>query len=420
MINNSYNMINIFPSSVNSQCPVHHIPSHPFTPGIPVLPSSLSMAYPPPNIPPHHSNIFNAPRSNGNACSRTAPSTFSSATNLNRQGGVNEPEYAANNRADTLHVHAQSVCTCPSIRRIVRLAILCREYDSVASVAIGQFITNCTDYVQLSYDYEHYILHLHPSRANDATHINEMTNEYNKIFQFTKMIRNEPAVISADYIEYLNQTMTQIYSGVCGEPKACAVHVVCAPMHCTDHANVPRNPRIASAPLLSNSPPCARNPESIKTERSETAQPSQSDKSMEEVKFACDHCGKRYKHLCNLKSHQRIHTDEALICAHCNKRFGRKANLAEHLRIHTGEAPYQCKFCLRKFKHHHSWRDHLRIHTGEQPYQCKVCGRRFKVGHNLKVHARIHTGEKPYKCPHCNKLFRQKSGLNSHIKRAHK
>eukprot|EP01083_Nonionella_stella_P018487 51509_1 len=231
---------------------------------------------------------------------------------------------------------------CLRVRRIVRLTILSRAYDHGV---IAQFITECKEYAQLSYDYAHYGLHLHPLRSNDATNITEMTKEYDQIFQFVKMIRNEPAVISADYIEYLNQTMTQIYSGVRGEPKACAVHVVCAPMHCTDHANVPRNPRIASAPLLSNSPPCARNPESIKTERSETAQPSQSDKSMEEVKFACDHCGKRYKHLCNLKSHQRIHTDEALICAHCNKRFGRKANLAEHLRIHTGEAPYQCKFC---------------------------------------------------------------------------
>merc|ERR1711920_284050 len=54
-------------------------------------------------------------------------------------------------------------------------------------------------------------------------------------------------------------------------------------------------------------------------------------------KFKCSECGKAYKHLCNLKSHSKIHTSEALICSHCNKRFGRRANYREHLRIHTGE-----------------------------------------------------------------------------------
>ena len=70
-------------------------------------------------------------------------------------------------------------------------------------------------------------------------------------------------------------------------------------------------------------------------------------------KFQCDKCNKQYKHLCNLKSHQKVHTSEALVCNHCQKKFGRKANFKEHLRIHTGETPYQCNFCKRKFKHHH-------------------------------------------------------------------
>eukprot|EP01084_Bolivina_argentea_P312857 541685_1 len=324
---------------------------------------------------------------------------------------------------------------CLRVRRIVRLTILSRAYDHGV---IAQFITECKEYAQLSYDYAHYGLHLHPLRSNDATNINQMTKEYDQIFQFVKMIRNEPAVISTQYIEYLNQTMTQIYSGACGEAKACAIDPMRAPRHphnvaialphfrspvyvqCSVSPNMPSLEPVAS--VSAHAPITPSNSNSIVSIPTPPRPrvTSKTKKPTREVKFTCDHCGKRYKHLCNLKSHQRIHTDEALICAHCNKRFGRSANLREHLRIHTGEAPYQCKFCSRKFKHHHAWKDHLRIHTGENPYQCKVCGRRFKVGHNLKVHARIHTGEKPYKCPHCNKLFRQKSGLNSHMKRAHK
>ena len=72
-------------------------------------------------------------------------------------------------------------------------------------------------------------------------------------------------------------------------------------------------------------------------------------------KFGCDKCGKKYKHLCNLKSHYKVHTDEAITCTYCKKKFGRKANYKEHLRIHTGETPYKCQYCQRKFKHHHRY-----------------------------------------------------------------
>ena len=105
-------------------------------------------------------------------------------------------------------------------------------------------------------------------------------------------------------------------------------------------------------------------------------------------RFECTDCGKRYKHLSNLRAHAKVHTAEAKVCPFCKKRFGRKANYEEHLRVHTGETPYECKFCRRKFKHRHSWKDHLRIHTGEKPYQCQICNRTFNVRHNLTVHYR--------------------------------
>jgi len=137
-------------------------------------------------------------------------------------------------------------------------------------------------------------------------------------------------------------------------------------------------------------------------------------------KFECAECGKRYKHLSNLRAHAKVHTAEAKVCPFCKKRFGRKANYEEHLRVHTGETPYECKYCQRKFKHRHSWKDHLRIHTGEKPFECHVCNRTFNVRHNLTVHYRVHTGERPYSCSICLKTFRQKSAVNSHVKRIHK
>eukprot|EP01083_Nonionella_stella_P036671 100050_1 len=137
-------------------------------------------------------------------------------------------------------------------------------------------------------------------------------------------------------------------------------------------------------------------------------------------KYKCSLCPKQYQHLSNLKTHKRVHTDEALVCPHCQKRFGRKANYAEHLRIHTGDAPFECEHCHSKFKHRHSWKDHLRTHTGIKPYKCNICQRKFNTGSNLTVHSRMHTGERPYECQMCGHRFNQKSALNVHRRRLHR
>eukprot|EP01084_Bolivina_argentea_P062884 114934_1 len=78
--------------------------------------------------------------------------------------------------------------------------------------------------------------------------------------------------------------------------------------------------------------------------------------------FVCKECGKRYQYLCNLRSHAKVHTDNAYICEFCHKKFGRKANYQEHRRIHTGELPYKCKVCGKKFRQRHAWKDHQRVH----------------------------------------------------------
>eukprot|EP01084_Bolivina_argentea_P238988 401573_1 len=49
-----------------------------------------------------------------------------------------------------------------------------------------------------------------------------------------------------------------------------------------------------------------------------------------DAKFQCEICHKQYKHLCNLKTHFRIHTDNCYKCKYCGKKFGRKSNCTEH------------------------------------------------------------------------------------------
>ena len=118
------------------------------------------------------------------------------------------------------------------------------------------------------------------------------------------------------------------------------------------------NRHVAQKPLLANNPTIytvksLKKEPNVQQTQANSATNTVNSSQAPQRKYQCNYCNKQYKHLCNLKSHQKVHTDEALICPHCKKRFGRKANYKEHLRIHTGETPYQCKFCQRKFKHHH-------------------------------------------------------------------
>eukprot|EP00484_Ammonia_sp_Unknown_P005175 CAMPEP_0197076118 /NCGR_PEP_ID=MMETSP1384-20130603/211954_1 /TAXON_ID=29189 /ORGANISM="Ammonia sp." /LENGTH=423 /DNA_ID=CAMNT_0042514967 /DNA_START=148 /DNA_END=1420 /DNA_ORIENTATION=+ len=79
--------------------------------------------------------------------------------------------------------------------------------------------------------------------------------------------------------------------------------------------------------------------------------------------FECAECGKQYKHECNLRSHCKIHTEQAYCCEFCPKKFGRKSNWIEHTRVHTGERPFECPVCKTRFKQKYALKKHMKQHS---------------------------------------------------------
>ncbi|XP_078496397.1 zinc finger and SCAN domain-containing protein 26-like [Lissotriton helveticus] len=135
------------------------------------------------------------------------------------------------------------------------------------------------------------------------------------------------------------------------------------------------------------------------------------------VFYKCVACGKIFRQLIKLITHERIHSGEKhFFCAMCGKSFSDPAAMNKHQRMHTGGKPYACDTCGKSFNQSSHLTIHKRTHTGEKPYACTECGKGFTDSSSLKKHIRIHTGQKPYVCQGCGKGFSDSSNLTKHMK----
>ncbi|XP_043581684.1 zinc finger protein 83 isoform X2 [Bombus pyrosoma] len=122
---------------------------------------------------------------------------------------------------------------------------------------------------------------------------------------------------------------------------------------------------------------------------------------LNENKFSCPTCGKKFKKEQHVMQHLKTHEAKQWECDICNKMFTTKYFLKKHKRLHSGEMPYKCNICNKTFTFQQSYHKHRLYHKDDKPYTCTTCGRSFKELSTLHNHERIHTGEKPFACETC-------------------
>eukprot|EP01083_Nonionella_stella_P227112 806056_1 len=111
------------------------------------------------------------------------------------------------------------------------------------------------------------------------------------------------------------------------------------------------------------------------------------------------YCNKLFKESKELKTHvNQSHINNGkYACKHCEKRFTWPAHLATHQRTHTKEKPFKCNECNKSFTEPSHLKRHInQIHTNNGQYACKYCPKRFSEPSKLTQHTRYHTNEKPF------------------------
>ncbi|XP_076673557.1 zinc finger Y-chromosomal protein 1-like [Andrena cerasifolii] len=133
-----------------------------------------------------------------------------------------------------------------------------------------------------------------------------------------------------------------------------------------------------------------------------------------DYKFACEHCGKRFKMEWDLKFHIGTHGSSQHMCDICGKFYTSNYSLYKHRKVaHLNEYKFQCSVCNKRLLTQENLDNHMQQHS--RTYECKECGKVFASKRYLATHITTHTGVKPYMCHICKKNFRTSHMRNTHL-----
>ncbi|KAM9816947.1 uncharacterized protein znf646 [Neosynchiropus ocellatus] len=155
--------------------------------------------------------------------------------------------------------------------------------------------------------------------------------------------------------------------------------------------------------------------------------------------FACDQCGRTYRHAGSLVNHKNSHKTGEYYCSICSNSYSNQLALKNHLRTHLAYKRHSCMKCgkcfrLRKQLASHICRDPntdgvVRRSSRSHGHRCKRCKQTFVSAELLSTHVcdgssssadgNAKKEERIFTCNICNRSYRHAGSLLNH-KNTHK
>ncbi|KAM9715805.1 LOW QUALITY PROTEIN: zinc finger protein 646 [Menidia menidia] len=155
--------------------------------------------------------------------------------------------------------------------------------------------------------------------------------------------------------------------------------------------------------------------------------------------FACDQCGRTYRHAGSLVNHKNSHKTGEYYCSICNNTYSNQLAMKNHLRTHFSYQKHSCQNCGRGFRGKKQLLAHVctdlrkdaptgRRGFKSRAFRCKECKQSFQTVDKLEAHLcegpsdrkdSQSREERPFRCNICSRSYRHAGSLLNH-KNTHK